>query len=95
MVALRALLAYAVGAIQLEHLGPLSGSGTDAMAGLSPAEGPAGAAPEVYPSDAAPCARRPAGHRPANAAQLGVTGSRRSGMPASAGVRSPLRWLQA
>ncbi|WP_238451966.1 TetR/AcrR family transcriptional regulator [Micromonospora sp. 4G55] len=40
VVALRALLGYAIGAIQLEHLGPLSGSGTDAMAGLSPAEFP-------------------------------------------------------
>ncbi|MEU5789298.1 TetR/AcrR family transcriptional regulator C-terminal domain-containing protein [Micromonospora purpureochromogenes] len=40
VIALRALLAYAVGAIQLEHLGPLSGGGTDAMAQLSPAEFP-------------------------------------------------------
>ncbi|WP_432901073.1 TetR/AcrR family transcriptional regulator [Micromonospora matsumotoense] len=36
VIALRALLAYAVGAIQLEHLGPLSGAGTTAMAALSP-----------------------------------------------------------
>ena len=43
--------------------------------------------------DTAPCARRPVRHRPASAAQLGITGSRRSGMPASVGVRSPLRWL--
>ncbi|SCG57780.1 TetR/AcrR family transcriptional regulator C-terminal domain-containing protein [Micromonospora coxensis] len=39
-VALRALLAYTVGAIQQEHLAPLSGGGTTAMAALSPAEFP-------------------------------------------------------
>ncbi|HEY0698337.1 MAG TPA: TetR/AcrR family transcriptional regulator [Micromonospora sp.] len=39
-VALRALLSYLIGAIQLEHLGPLSGAGTVAMAGLPPAEFP-------------------------------------------------------
>lgn len=34
VVALRALLGYVIGAIQLEHLGPLAGAGTVAMAGL-------------------------------------------------------------
>jgi AcrR family transcriptional regulator len=33
-VALRGLLGYVIGAIQLEHLGPLSGAGTAAMAQL-------------------------------------------------------------
>jgi AcrR family transcriptional regulator len=33
-IALRALLGYVIGAIQLEHLGPLSGPGTAAMARL-------------------------------------------------------------
>ena len=40
MVALRALFAYLVGALQLEHLGPLSGAGTRALADLPPAEFP-------------------------------------------------------
>jgi hypothetical protein len=31
-IALRALLSYVIGAIQLEHLGPLSGAGTEAIA---------------------------------------------------------------
>ncbi|MET8833765.1 TetR/AcrR family transcriptional regulator C-terminal domain-containing protein [Micromonospora sp. NPDC004540] len=34
VVALRALLSYLIGAIQLEHLGPLAGAGTAAMAQL-------------------------------------------------------------
>ncbi|MFE0643650.1 TetR/AcrR family transcriptional regulator [Streptomyces sp. NPDC058877] len=34
VVALRALHAYITGAIQLEHLGPLAGSGTEAIAAL-------------------------------------------------------------
>ncbi|MFU8853280.1 TetR/AcrR family transcriptional regulator [Micromonospora sp. SL1-18] len=34
VVALRGLLSYVIGAIQLEHLGPLSGAGTVAMARL-------------------------------------------------------------
>jgi AcrR family transcriptional regulator len=34
VIALRALLSYLTGAIQLEHLGPLSGAGTAAMADL-------------------------------------------------------------
>jgi hypothetical protein len=33
-VALRGLLGYVIGAIQLEHLGPLSGTGTTTMAQL-------------------------------------------------------------
>ncbi|GAT68225.1 TetR/AcrR family transcriptional regulator [Planomonospora sp. ID91781] len=40
VIALRGLLSYVIGAVQLEHLGPLSGEGTAAMAGLSPAEFP-------------------------------------------------------
>jgi AcrR family transcriptional regulator len=36
VIALRALLAYVIGAIQLEHLGPLAGQGTTAIAGLPP-----------------------------------------------------------
>ncbi|MDL4770649.1 MULTISPECIES: TetR/AcrR family transcriptional regulator [Thermomonosporaceae] len=40
VVALRSLLGYLNGAIQLEHLGPLSGAGTEAMAALPPAEFP-------------------------------------------------------
>ncbi|WP_433478800.1 TetR/AcrR family transcriptional regulator [Spirillospora sp. CA-142024] len=39
-IALRALLAYIVGAIQLEHLGALSGEGTAAIAGLPAGEFP-------------------------------------------------------
>ncbi|MEU6038605.1 TetR/AcrR family transcriptional regulator [Actinomadura sp. NPDC047616] len=34
VIALRALLGYLLGAIQLEHLGPLAGAGTDVMAAL-------------------------------------------------------------
>ncbi|MFF3216476.1 TetR/AcrR family transcriptional regulator [Streptomyces sp. NPDC002886] len=37
VIALRALIAYVLGATQLEHLGPLAGPGTTAIAGL-PAE---------------------------------------------------------
>ncbi|MEV0679836.1 TetR/AcrR family transcriptional regulator C-terminal domain-containing protein [Actinosynnema sp. NPDC050436] len=33
VVALRSLLSYLIGAVQLDHLGPLSGPGTAAMAG--------------------------------------------------------------
>ncbi|GGL19252.1 TetR/AcrR family transcriptional regulator [Planomonospora parontospora] len=40
VIALRGLLSYVIGAIQLEHLGPLSGEGTAAMAGLPPAAFP-------------------------------------------------------
>ncbi|WP_332871994.1 TetR/AcrR family transcriptional regulator C-terminal domain-containing protein [Streptomyces triticisoli] len=40
VVALRGLLSYAIGAIQLEHLGALSGPGTTAITELSPAEFP-------------------------------------------------------
>ncbi|MFF9031089.1 TetR/AcrR family transcriptional regulator [Streptomyces iakyrus] len=36
VVALRGLLGYVIGAIQLEHLGPLSGEGTVAIAELPP-----------------------------------------------------------
>jgi hypothetical protein len=39
-IALRALIAYIIGAIQLEHLGPLAGEGTDAIAALPAAEFP-------------------------------------------------------
>ncbi|MEV7615819.1 TetR/AcrR family transcriptional regulator C-terminal domain-containing protein [Streptomyces sp. NPDC089799] len=39
-IALRALLSYVIGAIQLEHLGPLSGPGTTAMSELPPADFP-------------------------------------------------------
>ena len=39
-VALRALFAYLVGALQLEHLGPLAGTGTRALADLPPGEFP-------------------------------------------------------
>jgi hypothetical protein len=39
-VALRCLLGYVIGAIQLEHLGPLTGPGTAAMAALPEAEFP-------------------------------------------------------
>ncbi|MFF0309364.1 TetR/AcrR family transcriptional regulator [Streptosporangium sp. NPDC004379] len=34
VVALRCLLAYVIGALQLDHLGPLAGSGTGVIAGL-------------------------------------------------------------
>jgi AcrR family transcriptional regulator len=34
VIALRSLLSYLTGAIQLEHFGPLSGAGTDALAAL-------------------------------------------------------------
>ena len=37
VIAFRALVSYLIGALQLEHLGPLAGSGTEALAGL-PAE---------------------------------------------------------
>ncbi|MEU8521403.1 TetR/AcrR family transcriptional regulator [Streptomyces sp. NBC_01216] len=40
VVALRGLLAYVIGAIQLEHLGALSGAGTAAITALSPEEFP-------------------------------------------------------
>ncbi|MFF8866143.1 TetR/AcrR family transcriptional regulator [Streptomyces sp. NPDC015139] len=40
VVALRGLLSYVIGAIQLEHLGPLSGPGTRAIARLSPTDFP-------------------------------------------------------
>ncbi|MGW0866059.1 TetR/AcrR family transcriptional regulator [Streptomyces sp. NPDC002611] len=40
VIALRGLLGYIIGAIQLEHLGPLSGPGTTAITELSPAEFP-------------------------------------------------------
>lgn len=40
VVALRGLIGYVTGAIQLEQLGPLSGSGTDALAELPPQEFP-------------------------------------------------------
>ncbi|MFC5669019.1 TetR/AcrR family transcriptional regulator [Streptomyces incanus] len=40
VVALRGLLSYVIGAIQLEHLGALSGPGTTAITELPPAEFP-------------------------------------------------------
>jgi AcrR family transcriptional regulator len=40
VIALRALLSYVIGAIQLEHLGPLAGEGTLAMSALPPTEFP-------------------------------------------------------
>ncbi|MGI5424187.1 TetR/AcrR family transcriptional regulator [Streptomyces sp. CA-179760] len=40
VVALRGLLGYIIGAIQLEHLGPLSGPGTTAITELPPDEFP-------------------------------------------------------
>ncbi|MDX6313745.1 MAG: hypothetical protein QOF84_2168 [Streptomyces sp.] len=40
VIALRSLLSYVIGAIQLEHLGPLSGEGTVAITELPPAEFP-------------------------------------------------------
>ncbi|WP_030925665.1 TetR/AcrR family transcriptional regulator [Streptosporangium amethystogenes] len=40
VIALRGLLSYVIGAVQLEHLGPLSGAGTTVIAGLAPADFP-------------------------------------------------------
>jgi AcrR family transcriptional regulator len=40
LVAVRALFSYVVGALQLEHLGPLAGVGTQALADLPPGEFP-------------------------------------------------------
>lgn len=40
VVAQRALVSYLLGALQLEHLGPLAGTGTEAMASLTAAEFP-------------------------------------------------------
>ncbi|TQS46238.1 TetR/AcrR family transcriptional regulator [Cryptosporangium phraense] len=40
LIALRALFSYLVGALQLEHLGPLAGAGTRELAGLPPDEFP-------------------------------------------------------
>lgn len=40
VVALRSLLAYVIGALQLSRLGPLSGQGTVAISALQPAEYP-------------------------------------------------------
>jgi AcrR family transcriptional regulator len=40
VIALRSLLSYLTGAIQLEHFGPLSGAGTDALAALPREEFP-------------------------------------------------------
>jgi AcrR family transcriptional regulator len=56
VVALRALISYVNGAIQLEHLGALSGAGTVAISKLSPADFPlmaatAGAARTVAPDE--------------------------------------------
>jgi AcrR family transcriptional regulator len=44
VIAFRALVAYVIGAIQAEHLGPLSGPGTAALAALPPDDYPAIAA---------------------------------------------------
>lgn len=40
VIALRALLGYVIGALQLEHLGPLAGPGTTTIAALPPADFP-------------------------------------------------------
>lgn len=40
VIALRSLLSYLIGAIQLEHLGPLSGAGTRRIAALPPEDFP-------------------------------------------------------
>ncbi|MGY0055333.1 TetR/AcrR family transcriptional regulator [Streptomyces sp. LZ34] len=40
VIALRSLVAYVNGALQLEHLGPLSGEGTIAISALSPSDFP-------------------------------------------------------
>ncbi|MGO4423267.1 TetR/AcrR family transcriptional regulator C-terminal domain-containing protein, partial [Streptomyces sp. MCAF7] len=40
VIALRSLLAYVIGALQLAHLGPLSGDGTVAISALRPTEFP-------------------------------------------------------
>jgi AcrR family transcriptional regulator len=40
VVAFRALLGYVLGALQVEHFGPLSGPGTSALAALDPAQFP-------------------------------------------------------
>ncbi|MER6946959.1 TetR/AcrR family transcriptional regulator [Nonomuraea sp. NPDC000554] len=48
VIALRCLLAYVIGAIQLEHLGPLVGAGTQAIADLSRTEFPHMAATAAY-----------------------------------------------
>ncbi|WP_323181036.1 hypothetical protein [Streptomyces sp. NBC_01142] len=40
VIALRGLLSYVIGAIQLEHLGSLSGEGTVAISPLPPGEFP-------------------------------------------------------
>jgi hypothetical protein len=39
-IAFRALLSYVLGAVQIEHYGPLSGSGTVALARLAPTDYP-------------------------------------------------------
>jgi hypothetical protein len=39
-IAFRALLSYVLGAVQVEHYGPLSGPGTTALANLGPADYP-------------------------------------------------------
>jgi AcrR family transcriptional regulator len=56
VIAFRAVLAYVFGALQVEHFGPLSGSGTRALAELSQLEFPhlsenAAHAPHVRPDD--------------------------------------------
>ncbi|MGW7430101.1 hypothetical protein ACWGIN_11165 [Streptomyces sp. NPDC054861] len=61
VVALRGLLAYVVGAIQLEHLGSLSGPGTAVIAEL-----PAGRFPHL-----AEAARRGAGSTPTGSSSAG------------------------
>lgn len=68
--------------------------GTDPVHRSRGGTGAGGCRAEGRTPDAAPRSRRPVRHRPASDAQVGTTGSRRSGMPASVGVRSPLRWLQ-
>jgi hypothetical protein len=40
VIAFRALVSYAIGALQLEHLGPLTGSGTESLAALPPDQFP-------------------------------------------------------
>jgi hypothetical protein len=54
VIAFRCLLAYIVGALQAECLGPLTGPGTSALAALSPVQYPLLAETAKHASDVPP-----------------------------------------
>ena len=54
VIALRCVVAYITGALQAEYLGPLTGSGTSALAALSPVQYPLLAETAKYASEVPP-----------------------------------------